>query len=228
MELTEVIGSRRSVHSYADEPLSEETIETIFESVRQTPSSYNLQPWEFLVLTEEANQEALQEAAFGQEHVTDAAAVVVVLGNLDPAAHAERVFDDWLESGYLPDEEARDGLLEDVRSWRDQPREENRIWTTRSTALAATNLMNAAWDEGVASCPMGGFDPDAVREAFDISDGYEPVMLVTLGYPVDEDELEGPEKFRRSVDEIVHYDAFDPVAPGLESEPGIEAPADDD
>jgi nitroreductase len=230
MELTEAVETRRSVHEYSDEPLAAETIEAIFERVRYTPSSYNLQPWEFLVLTAEDDLEALQEAAYGQEHVTDAAATVVVLGNLDPAAHAERVFDDWVEKGFLPGEEARDGLLENVRGWRDQPREESRVWTTRSTTLAAMNLMNAAWAEGVASCPMGGFDPEAVRTAFDIGDGYEPVMLVTVGYPAeDAADIDGPRKFRRSVDEIVHYGTFDPVEPGLQTENAtIEAPADDD
>ena len=73
--------------------------------------------------------------------------------------------------------------------------------------------MNAAWDEGVATCPMGGFDAEAVLEAFDIDgEEYEPVMLVTMGYPAEEAaDVENDRKYRRPVDEIVHYDEFDPV-----------------
>lgn len=204
------IRSRRSVHGYVDEPLSTETIEEIFEVARFAPSSYNLQPWEYLVLREEAAKTRLQECAYGQEHVTDAAATVVVLGNLDPAAHADRVFDDWLRKEYLPEESVRDELVEMARNWRDRPTETNRIWTTKSAALGAMALMYAAWDRGIASCPMGGFDADAVREEFG-TDGYEPVMLVTLGYP-DEDcaDLSNDRKFRRPVEEIVHFGSFDP------------------
>ncbi len=214
MELREVIESRRSVHDYTDESLDDDTIHSIFEAVRYTPSGYNLQPWEFLVLRTEENRERLRECAGGQDHVTDAPVGVVVLGNLDPAAHAKRDFEDWLEKGYLPDEKARDGLVETIEDWREWPGDERRVWTTRSTALAAMTLMYAAWDEGVATCPMEGFDADAIREEFGI-EGYEPVMVLTMGYPEeDAEDLETERKFRRPVEEIVHEESFEPTTDG--------------
>lgn len=209
METSEVIEDRRSVHDYTDESLEDETIESIFENVRWTPSGYNLQPWEFLVLREEENRERLQECAGGQEHVTDAPVGIVVLGNLDPAAHAERNFDDWLDKGYLPDEETRDGLIETVEEWREWPDEEQRVWTTRSTALAAMTLMYAAFEEDVATCPMEGFDRESIIEEFGI-EGYEPVMVMTMGYPeADAHDVETERKMRRPVEEIVHEESFD-------------------
>ena len=231
VNVTEAIESRRSVHDYADEPLDDETIEELFDRVKYTPSGYNLQPWEFLVLRDEENKRRLRERAFDQAHVTDAAAAVVVLGNSDPAAHADRIFDDWLDKGYLPDEETRDELIDQVEGWRERTEEENRVWTTRSTALGVMTLMYAAWEMGIASGPMEGFDPDGVREEFDIGEGYEPVMLVTLGYPTeDADDLDGPRKLRRPVEEITHFETFDPTP---ETEPAAEAveaeaSADDD
>ncbi|MDS0299644.1 nitroreductase family protein [Halogeometricum sp. S1BR25-6] len=230
MEYSEVVTSRRSVHQYADEDLSTEVVESIFERVRHAPSSYNLQPWEFLVLTEDENREALREAANGQEHVTDAPVAVVVLGNKDPAAHAEAVFDDWVAKGYLPNNDARDAVMENVAAMSELPEEERRVWTVRSTTIAATELMNAAWDEGVATCPLGGFDADAVVEAFDIDgDQYEPVMLVTMGYSADgAADVDRERKYRRSVDEIVHYDEFDPVTSTELPDAAAEAPASDD
>ena len=209
MEAPELFRSRRSVHEYSDEPLDEETLDEIFDRVRYTPSGYNLQPWEFVVLQAEESKAALAEAAYGQEHVETAAATVVVLGNTDPAAHAERVFDDWLAKGYLPSEDVRDDLLGQVEGMRDQSDEANRVWTTRSTSLAAMTLMYAAWDLGVASCPMEGFEPEAVRELVGAGDDYEPVMLVTLGYPAEGTaDIENDRKERRSVDEIVHHETF--------------------
>jgi nitroreductase len=209
MDLREAIESRRSVHDYTDESLDDDTIETIFERVRYTPSGFNLQPWEFLVVREAENRERLQECANGQDHVTDAPAGIVILGNLDPAAHAERNFDDWLDKGYLPDEETRNGLIETVEGWREWPEEEKRVWTTRSTALAAMTLMYAAWDEGVATCPMEGFDSEAITEEFGI-EGYEPVIVMTMGYPEeDANDIETERKIRRPVEEIVHEESFD-------------------
>lgn len=228
MNVTDAIESRRSVHDYTDEPLDDGTIEELFDRVKYTPSGYNLQPWEFLVLREEESKARLREQAFDQPHVTDAAAAVVVLGNTDPAAHAERVFDDWLDKDYLPDEETRDGLIEQVEGWREREHDENRLWTTRSTSLAAMTLMYAAQEMGIASCPMEGFDQEGVREEFDIGASYEPVMLVTLGYPEDgADDLTDPRKLRRPAEEITHFETFDPDP---ESEPAAEvaAAADDD
>jgi len=211
-EFEEVLRTRRSVHEYTDEPLDDETIESIFERVALSPSGYNLQPWEFLVLRDDENKQALREVAYDQEHVTDAAAAVVVLGNKDPAAHAEPVFDDWLENGYIPDENVRDTLFENVEGMAEMSEGERRVWTTRSTALAAMTLMFTAWDEGVATCPMEGFDADGVTETFDVPDGYEPVMLVTMGYPAEgADDIENDRKTRRPPEEIVHYEEFDPV-----------------
>jgi len=136
---------------------------------------------------------------------------VVILGNTDLMAHAEAVFDDWLAKEYIPNEEVRAALLENVDAMAEMPEAERRIWTTRSTALAAMTLMYAAWERGVASCPMEGFDAESLVEAFDIPDGYEPVMLVTLGYPDDDaTDIENERKGRRPIEDIVHYETFDP------------------
>ena len=199
------------MHQYSDEEISQSTLDAIFERVALSPSGYNLQPWEFLALRDEETQTALKEVANGQEQVTAADTAVVVLGNTDPMAHAEVVFDDWLAKNYIPNEEVRSALLENVEAMANMPETERRIWTTRSTALAAMTLMYAAWEQGVASCPMEGFDSEALVETFDIPDRYEPVMLVTLGYPAaDAVEIETERKGRRPVEEIVHYETFEP------------------
>jgi len=212
MDFTTTVETRRSVHEYSDEGLSESTLESIFETVSLAPSGYNLQPWEFLALRDEKRKTELKEVAYGQDHVVTADTSVVVLGNTDPMAHAEVVFDDWLDKGYIPDEDVRDALLENVEGMAAMSETERRIWTTRSTALAAMTLMYAAWNHGVASCPMEGFDSEGLVETFDIPDGYEPVMLVTLGHPAEgAADIENPRKGRRPVEEFVHYDSFDPA-----------------
>jgi nitroreductase len=211
VDFTATAATRRSVHEYSDDPVDQSTLDAIFRTATLAPSGYNLQPWEFLALRDEETKTALKEVAYGQEHVVDADTTVVILGNTDPMAHAEAVFDDWLAKEYIPNEDVRSALIENVEAMAEMPEPERRIWTTRSSSLAAMTLMYAAWEHGVASCPMEGFDGDALAEAFDIPDGYEPVMLVTLGYPVDEAaDIENERKARRPIEEIVHYETFDP------------------
>jgi len=210
MEFDELLRTRRSVHQYNDEVIEADTLESIFEATTLAPSGYNLQPWEFLVLREDDEKATLREIAYDQAHVTEADTAVVVLGHTDPMAHAEAVFDDWLAKEYLPNEEVRDSLLENVAEMSELPESERRVWTTRSTSLAAMTLMYAAWSHGVASCPMEGFDSEALSETFEIPDEYEPVMLVTLGYPAEgASDVENERKGRRPVEEIVHYGGFE-------------------
>jgi nitroreductase len=222
MELSEALRSRRSVHEYTDESLDEETIRAIFEDATFAPSSFNLQPWEYLVLTDDGDRQRLRAVANDQEHVTEAPAAVVVLGNTDPSAHAERVFEDWLDKEYIPNEDVKEALVETADGMAEMEESERRVWTTRSTALGAMAVMLSAWDRGVASCPMEGFDAAGLVEEFGVPEGFEPVMLLTMGYPVeDAADLENERKLRRPVDEIVHFGSFDGV------EEPVEAPADD-
>ncbi len=202
METQDAIETRRSVHSYTDEELTRDEITEIFEAVRWSPSSYNLQPWEFVVVDDEEGQEALREDAYGQEHVTDAAAVVVVFGELDRGAHAERVFGDEAEKGYRSDESAR----KLVERFAEEPPEGNEEWVVQSCMIAATTLMYAAWNRGIASCPMGGWDGDAVSETLDVPETWYPVLMLTLGYPDKEsDEWRRERKMRRSPEEFVSF-----------------------
>ncbi|WP_425498502.1 hypothetical protein [Haloprofundus halobius] len=106
MEFREVIETRRSVHEYTDEEIDDEE-----------------------------SKAKLQEVAGGQEHVGDAAASVVVLGSKDPEAHADRVLDDWVEKGDLPNEDVRDAVRANVDGMAEMPEPERRVWTTRSTSL---------------------------------------------------------------------------------------------
>lgn len=224
MEFDDAVLTRRSVHEYSDEPVNEDTLKAVFDRVRYSPSSYNLQPWEFLVLQADENRERLQDVAYGQEHVTDAPVAIAVLGNTDPSTHAEAVAEDMLRKGYLPNEEAQDGLLETIDGMAERDETTNRLWTTRSTALAGMTLMHAARAEGLSTCPVGGFDSEALAEEFDIDDQYEPVMLVTLGHAApNAADTNTARKFRRSTDDIVHHETFEPTEAELDEEPITES-----
>jgi nitroreductase len=49
---------------------------------------------------------------------------------------------------------------------------------------AAQNMMLAAWNDRIGSCPNGMPDADAVAALLDLEDGERPVTVLTFGYPV--------------------------------------------
>jgi nitroreductase len=54
------------------------------------------------------------------------------------------------------------------------------------TGRCAQNMMLAAWNDGVGSCPNGLRDTDAAREALGLSPDEEIAIVLTFGYPATE------------------------------------------
>ncbi len=50
------------------------------------------------------------------------------------------------------------------------------------TAIAATHMILEAWDQGIASCWVGYFDPEAVRQAFGLPENAVPTHILAFGY----------------------------------------------
>jgi nitroreductase len=48
---------------------------------------------------------------------------------------------------------------------------------------AAQNMLLAAWNEGIGSCPNGMPDRQAAGEILELSEGEEPAIVLSFGYP---------------------------------------------
>ena len=55
--VNDLIARRWSPYAFADRPVSKEDLLSLFEAVRWAPSSYNEQPWSYLVATKEDPEE---------------------------------------------------------------------------------------------------------------------------------------------------------------------------
>lgn len=73
-----VIFSRKSVRSYTLEPVSSEQLETILKAAMAAPSGINLQPWRFVVVTEQAVKDSL--AGGFNKMISQAPVAIVVCG----------------------------------------------------------------------------------------------------------------------------------------------------
>ena len=84
METWDAIRARRNVRSFTDEPLPADALERILEAGWRTPSSRNWQPWDFVVVTDRAELEALSKVwEFGGHVAAAAAAVGLVVEDYD-------------------------------------------------------------------------------------------------------------------------------------------------
>lgn len=78
-----VIFTRRSIRRFEDKPVEEEKIERILKAGMQAPSAHNLQPWEFLLVTDKDKREALSKMSPWSGMVAKAPAAIVVIGHQD-------------------------------------------------------------------------------------------------------------------------------------------------
>jgi nitroreductase len=91
------------------------------------------------------------------------------------------------------------GLLE--RAWT---RGDGKNFTDVDVAIAMDHLILAAANEGLGTCWVGAFDPDAARETLGLPDDVEPIAFTPLGYPADQ----AGAKKRKSLDELVRYERW--------------------
>jgi nitroreductase len=83
MDIFEAIESRRSVRKYLDKPISQETLQMIFNAGRWAPSAGNRQPWRFVVVQDTERKNRLALAANNQAFLSQAAAIIVALGDTE-------------------------------------------------------------------------------------------------------------------------------------------------
>ena len=72
-------------------------------------------------------------------------------------------------------------------------------------AIVATHMMLAATNEGVDSCWLNYFNPDAVARAFDLPENEEVLMLLDLGYAAKEAKPLPNHFSRKAIEETVKY-----------------------
>ena len=206
MNFHDLAQARHSVRHYQPHTaIDDAELKAIFDDVLLTPSSFNLQHWQFVVVRDADRKAALRAVSFGQQQVVDAAAAILVCGRLDAYLDAPRIYADAPEAMRVK------ALPTIASAYTNQPalqREE----AVRSGSLAAMALMLAAKGRGWDSGPMIGFDAVQVSALLGLGSNTIPVMLVVLGRALDGQQ---PARlYRRPLGEVVRLETLDGPALG--------------
>ena len=86
METWDAIRARRNVRSFTDQPLADTQLDRILEAARRTPSARNRQPWDFVLVTDRPQLQALSTGWVCAAHVaTSAATIALIAPSFDDA-----------------------------------------------------------------------------------------------------------------------------------------------
>ncbi|MDP1419635.1 NAD(P)H-dependent oxidoreductase [Peribacillus simplex] len=193
--------------------ISDEDFHFILETGRLSPSSVGLEPWKFVVIQDEALREKLKPVSGGaQGQLPTASHFVVILarrkeGLRHDSVHVIKMMKDI---HHMP-EEVVQSLSGFYKSFVETELEDNdRLifeWASKQTYIALGNMMTAAAQIGIDSCPIEGFDKKQVtsilqNEGIITANDFGVACMVAFGYR--QEDPKRP-KTRQNLDEVVEW-----------------------
>ncbi|MDR0137716.1 nitroreductase family protein [Metabacillus idriensis] len=175
-----IMSERSSVRKYdPSAKISKDELKEILELTGKAPSAWNLQHWNFMVFHSDESKERLLPIAYNQSQITEASAVVAILGDLEANKNTDQVYSPLVEAGFMK-EEIKDTLAGQINGAYQNP-VFARDAAFSNASLAAMQLMLTAKAKGYDTCAIGGFNAQQLSETFKIEDRFVPVMLISIG-----------------------------------------------
>lgn len=214
-EILEAFQFRHATKEFDPEKkISDEDFEFILETGRLSPSSFGFEPWRFVVIQDPELREQLKPVSWGaQKQLPTASHYVVMLARTaeDMMYDSEYIEHIKKDVKNLPKEaydaisgfykmflESDFKLLGNDRAMVD--------WAAKQVYIALGNMMTAAAQIGIDSCPIEGFDQEkvqAILEKEGVLQGgnFEVAVMVGFGYRVNEPRP----KVRQDMSDVVKW-----------------------
>ncbi|BEV08360.1 nitroreductase family protein [Methylophilus sp. DW102] len=200
MNVSQAIEQRRSIKAYDPaHRMTEAEIQQLLSLAMLAPTAFNIQHWRFVVVTDPVLRHQIRAVSWNQAQVTDASLLIILTADLkawekDPARY-------WVNAP----QPVSDYLVKAIHGYyTDQPLAQ-RDEGMRSCGMAAMTLMLAAKEMGYDTCPMDGFDFEAVSKLINLPEDHVPVMFVVVGKAL---EAAKPRGGQLAMDEVVIYNRF--------------------
>lgn len=179
-------------------PLTDETIQQIVDAAVMAPSSFGLQPFHITVVKNPEIKAKLRAAAWDQEQLTSAGAVIVFSAKDGALARIEQYLE--LASGGNPEiKTAMEGYAGMMRgALGSRTPDQIASWSGKQAYIALGFAMAAAAELQVDSCPMEGFDPAGFKDILGLSADLTPCVILPIGYRHADDAIRPKVRFPKS------------------------------
>lgn len=176
MHIFDAIRSRRAVKYFDPEfKLSAEKQAELLELAMQSPTAFNLQHWRFVVVDDPKVRQQIRAVAWDQAQVTDASMLLILRADVNSwEKNAARV---WAGA---PDA-VREMMVPAIDAYYRNKPQVQRDEIMRSCGIAGQTLMLAARAMDLDSCPMDGFDFEAVAKIIQLPADHEIAFMLAIG-----------------------------------------------
>jgi nitroreductase len=187
-----------------EKKISDEDINFILECARKSPSSFGMEAWKYLVITNQALKEKLKPVCWNQAQISSCSHLIIILTGIGSVKPQSGIVEKRFARRDLPQEKLDFYLELYISHLKETLSSDENIyaWTAKQTYIAAGNMMTGAAFIGIDSCPIEGFDKLAVEKILNIdTDKYQLAMILPFGYRIKEQS----KQIRLSLEEIVEY-----------------------
>ncbi|MDR5591030.1 NAD(P)H-dependent oxidoreductase [Christiangramia sp. SM2212] len=188
-----------------EKEIRQEDLNSLLESIQLTASSYGLQPYEVIVVKDKDIREKLKEVAWNQTQITDAS-YLLVFANLRSVkeSYVDSYLDNIAETRNLSREDLK-GMEDMIKNTTLQlPAESQNPWAAKQAYIALGNLLSAAANLKIDTCPMEGFEAEKFDEILGLKDkNLTTAVIAPIGYRSDDDQYQHLTKVRKSKSDLI-------------------------
>ena len=201
MQVSKAIVARRAIKWYDPEhQMPEDTFKTLMDHAILAPTAFNIQNWRIVRVFDREQRKAIRAVAWDQAQVTDASELLVLC--FDNKAWEREPQRYWRNAP----QEVQDYLVPAIDTYyRDKPQVE-RDEGMRSCGLIGQTIMLMAQELGYQSCPMDGFDFDAVAKIINLPTDHTIAFMIAIGKGTKD---AWPKPGQLPLDEVIVNNRFD-------------------
>ncbi|MCW1953325.1 MAG: NAD(P)H-dependent oxidoreductase [Flavobacteriia bacterium] len=204
--IIEALEWRYAVKKFDDQAvLSQLELEGLKQAFNLSASSYGLQPYELMVVTNKEIQSQMSALAFGQAQPTQAAAVLVFCVKTNFSEQDIEQYFELIASQRETAPEALEGYKNFMKGVFSQKTQTEILdWATKQVYLSMGTLLSACASMGIDSCPMEGFDPKGIDSLLDLNTkNLQSVLLMPVGKRATDDAVSQLNKVRKPLEDLV-------------------------
>ena len=176
MNVKEAIENRRSIKAFdTSHKMAQTEIDALMSLAMLSPTAFNIQNWRFVMVTDAALRKQIRAVSWDQAQVEEASLLIVLTADLKSWSKQPARY--WKNAP----QPVQDFLVPAIGQYYEGHEQVQRDEAMRSCGMAAMTIMLAATEMGYDTCPMDGFDFDAVAKLLNLPADHTPAMFVVVG-----------------------------------------------
>ena len=197
---------RYAVKKFDDKAsLTEQQILEVKKVFNLSASSYGLQPYKMIVVQNPELKEKLVPASFGQQQISQSAAILVFAVRTDFGMdYIDQFFKDMSTKRQIPLENL-EGYKNFMKgSFANKSEDEISSWATKQVYLTMGHMLASLAALQIDACPMEGLDPQAYDKILDLdAKQLKTIIAMPIGVGAPDDASATALKVRKDLSDII-------------------------